>query len=498
MSLWLASILWAVSSDASPLSWPDPEGRQLPASCRRPNSGPDDAILPFLLQTVPLEDVSFYVKGGSEVDTFVRFSPDGQLLAIGTFLGHIRVIHVYTGKRLWEKQIAEGLVKQIDFSADGQQIYFGEQSVDGFIYAADAMTGNPRWRFRLADDLKTSAPPERDDVFGIYQLPGCFRLKAVGSGDLLALGIHAWGDYRKVESMTRLSRVYRLSPEGKVLWAFPPKGPAPLTLIYMDSDPAARRVAVLVTQEGGNPREDLPCTPGSIYVLDGHTGQPIGHYAFEPLHPYFQQVWFWQSVSVRPDGKMASIGLHDGRTFLFDLDTVKPKQMFTFGTPVVISGVPVSARATYTFLAPDGIAYFQTGNSSVPYASTMQHVVTPPGPHPHANTINAVDAEGAILWRYRSGHEYQNFWTSADGRWLLTCIKRDDPKKGRDSGGLLFDTRRPGGGSAKLVYNYPVQGLCFFQADMARDGAAFALVETPYKDPQTSKIVGTYQVHIVR
>lgn len=497
--LLLFSLVLSAAASAEVPAWPTPVGRELPASCRRPDLGAGEAVLPYRLCQVPLEDVSFSVRGGAEADTCLRFSPDGRRLAIGTFRGRVHVLEPYTGRTLWEQQIAEGLIKQIDFSPDGERVYFGEQSVEGLIYAAEAASGRRLWQFRLADDLQTSAPPARDEVFGVYQLPGCYRLKALSGGDLLVLGIHAWGDYRNTEAMTRLSRVYRLSPEGTVRWAFPPDGPAPLTLIYLDADPPGRQVAVLATSEAGNTPPDLPYRPGALYVLDGATGRLRGQHPFEPLRPYFQQVWFWQSVSVHPAGTLAAIGLQDGRSCLFDLESLQPKQRFSFGAPVLISGVPVSARATYTHLAADGLAYFQTGNSTVPAASTMQHLVAPPGPHPQANTINVVDAaDGRIRWRYRSGHEYQNFWTSADGRWLLTCAKRESPDQGRDSGAMLFDTHRPGGGSRKLVYYYPVEGLCFFQADLARDGSALAIVETPYPDPATEKLIGTYQVHVLR
>lgn len=481
---------------AEPSAWPALRGS--PASCRRPDSAKGDVVLPYLIRKVPLGEVAYYAKGGGLPDTFVRFSPDGRLLAIGTFLGRIMVLDVYTGDTLWSRKIAEGIVKQIDFSPDGKRVYFGEQSVDGFLYAADTRSGEILWRRRLADDLETSPPPPKDSLYGIYQLPACYRLQTLSDGDLVVLGLHCWGDHTRSESMTRWCRVYRLSPDGELRWAFPEAAAMPLGLIHLDVDPTGRRVAVLAASAAGNTPEDLPYKPGSIYVLDGRTGALVGGHTFRPLEPHFEQVKFWQSVSVGPRAKLASLGMHDGRTFLMDLDTVKIEKTFTFGVPIMISGVPVSARSTFTHLAPDSMVYFQTANSTVPYASSALHVVAPPGPHPWANTIHAVGPDGRVRWRYRSGHEYQNFWTSADGRWLGTCVNKDDPRTGRDAGAMLFDTHRPGGGSAKLVYYYQVEGKTFFNADLARDGSALAFVEVPYQDPQTGMLVGTYQVHVIR
>lgn len=496
---WIVAVALAGRVLAEGPGWPIPAGAtSLPATCRRPESGPDDVILPYVLGKVLLGDVAYLTRGGGEPDTCVRFSPDGRRLAVGTFLGRIEVLDVYAGKTLWRARIAEGMVKQIEFSPDGDRVYYGEQSVDGFVYGADARTGEVAWRFRLADDLETSAPPARESLYGVYQLPGCYRLRALAGGDLLVLGLHTWGDHTAIDSMTRLARVYRLGPDGAVRWRFPGEGPMPLSLVYLDADGAGRRVAVLAGAAAGNTPDGCPYKPGSLYVLDGRTGALVGGHTFEPLEPYFARASFWKSVSVDPRGKLASVGLNDGRTFLFDLDRVEPQQTFRFGTPIVISKVPVSALATYTHLAADGMAYFQTGSSSVPYASSARHAVAPPGPHPMANTLHAVGPDGRVRWRYRSGHEYQGFWTSADGRWLATCVKRDDPRIGRDAGAMLFDTHRPGGGSAKLVYYARVEGLTFFQADLAPDGSAFAFVEIPYQDPTTAMLVGTYQVHVVR
>lgn len=498
---WLSVLLLIGSLHArsADTAWPVPEGREkLPDTCRRPETKAGQAVVPYVIKRFSLENVTFHVKGGAQPDTFLRFSPDGKRLAVGTFLGRIMMMDVYSGRVLWDRKVAEGMVKQIDFSPDGRRVYLGEQSVDGFVYGADAETGKTTWKFRLADDLKTSAPPAKDEVFGIYSLPGCYRLFTLKGGDVLVLGIHSWGDWRKPETQQRLSRVYRLSPEGKVRWAFPKKGPAPCSLIYMAGDPGGRRAVVLVQGHKRKADASDPCVPGSVLVLDGATGVPVGHHAFAPLQPHFKEILFWQSVSVGPRGRRASVGMFDGRSFLVDLDTVKPSSTFSFGAPIMLSGMPVSAMATYTHLAPDGTAYFQTSSSSVPNVNAMRHVVSPPGPHPNANTINAVGTDGKVKWRYRSGHIYQNFWTSADGRWLMTCVKRHREKKGKDAGAILFDTHRPGGGSSKFVYYYRVEGLTFFHADMAPDGSAMAICETPYKDPKTGKLIGKYRVHIVR
>ncbi len=476
--------------------WPKLSGDT--ASIRKVSSKKGDFVVPHLIQKIKLDDVSFYVKGGSQPDVEMRFSPDGKLIAIGTFLGQLKVINIYTGKILLDKKTAEGMVKHIDFSPDGKTIYYGEQSVDGFITAMTIQTGKILWQYRLADDLETSPPPAKENLWGIYSLPGCYRLKVLADGDLLVLGIHSWGSIRDLNGMTRWSRLYRFTKNGKRKWAFPSKGPMAMSLIYFDSDEKARRVAILAGNIGINAPADYRWQKGSLYVLNGYDGSLVGSHHFTPLKPYFRYVGFWQSVSVNQKGTSASVGMRDGRSFIFDLDEVKPKKVFRFGAPILISNIPVSAMATYTHMANDGRTYFQTGNSSIPNTNTMNDVIVPPGPHPNANMINVIDQKGRIKWRYKSGHSYENFWSSKDGRWILTTVKRKRQNNRREFGVLLFDTHRPGGGSSKLVYYYQVEGLSFFQADIARDGSAIALAEIPYISPDTGKLVGTYQVHIVR
>jgi hypothetical protein len=232
--------------------------------------------------------------------------------------------------------------------------------------------------------------------------------------------------------------------------------------------------------------------------LDGASGRLVGTHVFEPLKPFFDKVLFWQSVSVSPSGEKAAIGLHDGRAYIFDLDTLKPDSSFRFGAPVLISGIPVCATATYTHIAPGGAAYFQTGNSSVPSGAGEDASRQPPGPHPNANSVTAVGRDGRAAWRYHSGHQYQNFWTSGDGRWMITSVQRTPGKAGWDSGVMLFDVARAGGGAAKFVYYYQVEGLSFFRAAISWDGAAIAVVEVPCEDPTTKRLRGTYQVHVIR
>lgn len=480
-------------------NWQRPSAvNAIPATSRREDSKKGDVIIPYVLRKIPLGNAGYDRGMGKHPNTFVRFSPDSRYLAVGTSLGHILVAEVYSDKILWDKKVAEGMVKRIDFSPDGKKVYFGEQSVDGFIYAAETFTGKILWKFRLADDLQQGTPLNKNDKQDIYDKPGCYQLKTLDNGDVVALGIHSWGDWRDRSKSTTLSRIYRFRPDGTLLWAFPENGPIHYTVVFMDCDKGGKKVAFLTNKEGGNTPQNYQYLNGTLYVLDGKTGKETAHHKFEPLKPWFSKISFWQSVSVSESGDYASIGTQDGRSFLFALKNVTRVKAFDFGAPVMISGVPISAYASYTRIAPDNIAYFQTSNTSVIAANRSRTIVAPPGPHPNANMINAVTLDGKIAWRYKSNLACENFWVSKDGRWMMTTAQANKGKAQKESGALLFDTHRSGGGSSKMVYYYSVEGTVFFHADMAPDGSAFAIAESPYKNPETSKLVGTYQIHIVR
>jgi hypothetical protein len=480
-------------------NWPKPASvKQLPATCRRIDTRKGEAVIPYVLRKVPLGNAAPYLKGGTHPNTFLQFSPDSKRLALGTMRGEIMMADVYSEKILWRKKVAEGMVKRIDFSPDGKYVYFGEQSVDGFVYGADAHSGKILWKFRLADDLGQGSPMSKDNPHDIYSKPGCYQLVTLNNGDILVLGIHSYGDWRDINKRVCLSRIYRLSPKGNVVWAFPEKEPIYYTVIFIDGDPGGKKVALLTHTEGGNKPANYHYHNATLYVLDGSTGKVTGHHTFQPLKPWYTKVGFWQSVSVGPAGERVSIGTSDGRSFLFDSKTVEPTKTFDFGTPILISDIPVSARASYTRIAADRTVYFQTSNTTVISANMSRHIVAPPGPHPNANMINAVTYDGKVAWRYRSDLSCENFWLSSNGRWMMTTAMSSKGKSNHEAGALLFDTHRKGGGSSRLVFFYPVEGRVFFHAAMAPDGSAFAIAETPFKHPVSSKLIGTYQAHIIR
>jgi len=453
------------------------------------------------IATVPLENI--IAEGGSmggAADTEVRFSPDGKTLAIGSFLGYLRLVDVPTGKILHEQKLAEGLIKQLVFSRDGKTLFIGEQSPDAFVYAMDLGTRRVKWRFRLADDLETSAR-KRDDRFGIFWLPGAYRLMEVADGDLLVTGIHSWTkDIGGKPTRVNRSRLYRLDPRtGQPGWRFPKEKPLPVNIIWFDASSDGKHIVVAV-ESSSEENVSSPITPGAVYFLDGTTGELIGRFAPAPLRPHFEQVLIWRSAAISADGRLAGFGCLDGRAFLFDFPKaakdVKPRWRKDLGTPIVVSGVPLSAPVSYSFVKTDRVYFVVTG-TVIPQGarSAAQRV---PSPHPNTNSLFALDFAGDLKWKWHTAGAAQALACSADGRYLMITTGENWLTHATDTFGFaLFDTRRPGSGIDRLIYEYRTEGPVFPECDISRDGRFIAITEVP-KALSDKTTVGTYKVHIVQ
>ncbi len=438
-----------------------------------------------------LEDVSFYARAGHFPDAFLSFSPEEKYLAVGTFLGRLLLLETETGNLVWKKKFPEAMVKRVRFSRDGKTLYVGEQSPDGFIYAFDLETKRELWRFRLADDLLSGEPPEKGDVYGIYRQPGCYRLLVLPNGDLLVLGVHSWFD-RKKKTWRRLSRLWRLTPQGDVRWAWPARGPAPLTLIYADTDQEARLIGLVSTIPSDEVPEDYPLSSGTFYLLDAQAGKERWRYVIPPLKPYFDRVSVWESVALSPDGQWALVGTSDGRAIFFNLERQQVAKVLPLGAPVLIGGLPVSAHVSYGLFSPGGEALVVTGSSNIPYGMPLA-VNRPAGPHPQANTLFALRPPGQILWRFGIDFRFQGLTTDEGGNWLAVAAgaARKGLEKNHQFGVFLFDLRK-----GTFYTYYPTEGPCFFHLALSPQGRFLAVVETPYLSEQET-LHGHYRLHVL-
>ena len=109
---------------------------------------------------------------------------------------------------------------------------------------------------------------------------------------------------------------------------------------------------------------------GTLYVINGETGEIAWEYTFDPLKPYFEEVTFWRGVSVSPDGGFINVTTDDGRAFIFSTaptsDGIKPLWNTSLTTPLEVSGIPIIAT-NGTIGATNDFALFVTGDTFIPY-----------------------------------------------------------------------------------------------------------------------------------
>jgi len=436
-----------------------------------------------------LEDVSFYARAEHFPDAHLAFSSDGHYLALGTFTGRVLLFTLKPLKLLWERRIPEGMAKRVAFSPDSKILYVGEQGPDGCLYAFFTSNGKEYWRFCLAKDLERGTPPEKGDIYGIYRQPGIYRLLVLPSGDLLILGIHSWYD-KDCRCWRRLSRLYRLTPSGKLSWTWPERRPAPLTFPYADTNRDGSLIGLVSTLPSEGDAGSSPFTPETFYLLDGK-GREIWRYRLEPLRPYFDRVSVWESVGISPKGEKALIGTADGRAIFLDLFNKKIYKVFSLGAPIKIGEIPVTAHVSYGLFAPDGKAFVVTASSSIPYGMPLA-VNRPAGPHPNANTLFALQP-GKVLWRYAVGFHFQGLATDARGKFLAVAAgaSKRDFERIYQFGVFVFETD-----SGDLLVYYPTEGPCFFHLALSPSGRYVALVETPFLTEQ-ELVKGSYRLHVI-
>ena len=471
-----------------------------------------DRPAPCRVRRLELESLTQVDDLGGGIDSVVRFSPDGRLLAVGSFHGWLRIFSVPAGRLLYQQRIAEGIVKRLAWSPDGRTLYVGEQSPDARLFALRiGQRGGPTrelavrelWSHRLADDLGTSRRVA-GDRFSLYWLPAVADLKLSDDGRLFLAGRHSW----PVDgAMQNRSRVYAFSPQGKPLWRFPKAAPLELTISDIAIDRAGSRLVFhpsRTQQHGSVP----PIEPGALQLLDARSGEHLAEAPIAPLRPHFERAESWDSLAVAPDGKYVAVGLSDGRVLQYAIEqngtgtVLRLAHRFELATPLVVGRLPLVAGASGTRIAGERLL-MQTQNTHVPFGSPLAAQQAPVA-HPGANTLTVADLQGHRLWRYRGPFALGGIWFDRAGsgrmpRWLVVgCREKSGvPSEETPYGFLLLDIQRPGGGSRKLVYYYATEGPVAFDADISADGKWIAVVETPARTSDGRYSHGGYRVHLV-
>lgn len=443
---------------------------------------------------VDLGDVSRLVAmGGAAPNTALAFSPDdGARLAVGSYRGELLIVDGWTGAVQQRKRLAETMIKQVTWSADGQTLYAAEQSPDANLYALDPATLSPKWTLRLADIVGTSSPPDGDDLYGIYSLPGVYTLKALSSGELLISALHSWTD-AETEKKQNASQILRVESDGQILARWP-EMPVSATFQHMVLDEAEKLAALTVNRSAaGSPPESVPI--GGVQVLSLPDLTPMFGITAPPLEPWFRKSYIWNGLDISSTQRALYMGFGDGRVMLANLDgeVVLEKQL---GAPVMAGAVPIHASVGWGFLHDGGVV-FSTSKTLIPYGAAS-NALRPPTAHPNENTLWSIGADGVVRWSWTGSQQIEGLSLSDDRAHLLVGAGDRQTDDRRDLyGALVFDLGGPArSGEDRLEAFCPTAGPVFFRQRMAPDGRV-AVSEHPYLEGDGT-VKAAYQITVLR
>ena len=438
---------------------------------------------------VDLGDVSGHIsRGGAPPDTQLAFSPDGSLLAVGSFRGDVLVIDAWTGAVRARRTLAETMVKQVAWSPDGATLYAAEQSPDAYLHALDPATLASRWTLRLADHVETSPPPPGDDVYGVYTLPSAYGLVVRPDGHLLIAGVHAWNT---AEGRKNASRLLHLDPSGAVVAAWPKKGALDATLMHPAMAENTGTVGVFVGRSAaGEAPSDAAI--GGVQLLSWPQLSPVGAVRPRPLAPYYDKVFPWQGLGLTKDADKVMLGLTDGRVWLQDVAGGRPITLEP-GTPVEAGAVPIVASVGSAELVGDTVIA-ATSETHIPWGAAAPEV-KPPSAHPRERTLFAWALDGTLRWTWSGKWAPQGVTVSPDASTLVVGagLRGDDR---RDLyGALVFDLAGDGTGAQRLQTVCSTELPVFFSM-AATDDERIAVVEHPVS--REGAAVGAYRVTVLR
>lgn len=445
------------------------------------------------LFSVPLGDVSRVVAmGGAAPDTATALSPDGRLLAIGSYTGEVVVVDGWTGAPIARRRLAETMVKQIAWSADGQVLYAAEQSPDAMLRALDPTRLTDLWTHPLSDEVGHSPAPAGEDIYGVYTLPTAFGLEVLPGGDLLVVGTHAWNDADGVRR--NRSQVLRLGSDGQRLAAWP-EWPADASFRRPQVDAQGGRVVIPVSRTADGPAPDLPID--GVQILDLATLAPLARATEAPLAPWFSTASVWEAVDLSVAANTLLLGFNDGRVQLRNLDGSLRVQLET-GSPVMAGDVPIVANVGFGFVSGASIAVITSG-TNIPYGAAAPEL-RPPMAHPNESGLWVHGLDGALQWTWSGEDRFQGLSRSPDGEtWIVGAADRKTDARRDLYGARVFDATTPDdgrGGAERLIATCRTEGPVFFHHQIADDGRV-VLAEYPYMD-DGEVLRGAYRVTVLR
>lgn len=436
---------------------------------------------PYVVKKI---DLDFYRDGLSEgnfPDTRFALSSDHKLLAVGTYFGQLLLYSLESDQILFNSTIAEGMIKSLKFVPNSSDIIIGELSPDGFVYRFNFKENRRVWNYRLADDIEYSALPPGENKFGIYTLPGAFHMEIV-SNHVYVAGLHSW---KKDNIYQRKSKLYKFDLNGQKIWAFPESETVLGSINYFDINNDNLLFAI------SNINNDSIVPKNSINLINTNTGKIQNSKVIPPYKPFFDNVLFWESVSISNNNAFATIGTYDGRGLIYKIsdNRLQDPIIKELGTPHEFNKIPVMSGISFS-TSSNTYGVFTMNESGIPYSFSQQNnIYKPPSMHPASGSLVFLDPQGDVKQTINTGYIYSSMYFNDQGQVLMALI--DEKKENQTAGVFGYSLFRLNGTKYDLVYTYNSQEPAFFRGLISKDGSIKVIAVSNLKNKNQ------YQLQIV-
>lgn len=441
-----------------------------------------------ILKMLPLggEPLSFKLHRTESSPSAAAISPDGSWLAIGSNAGDVSLVSITSGEIKSKLSGFKSYIRSLAITPFSEETYLfvGEQSPKGTISAYRVESNGETekvWSYECYREIG-EGKVDADDPYSWAHQPGIYRILPGPEGALFALATHS--EYREGKRLTS-SCFYKFDgTSGKLLWKWPRNEAYDAVATWFSIDEAGRFAAVCSYLKSG---------VGEVVAIDCSTGGVLERTTFKPLRPHMQQVNFWKSVAMTPDGKTAAVLSDDGRAWIWDWVKDRLKEI-VLGKPILVGDVPLLVSGA-GIAARNSEIVFITGVTYLPW--DLSKGQKPHQPHPAAQKLFGFDRDGKKKWELPLPNLVQGFAFDREGRWLFAGYSSDPEfAPGGGSGMMIIDMHRA---QPKLIASYAVEGgLMHGTPVISKGGRTVVLIEKTQRDSRGDRTKGSNTVHILR
>ncbi|SDE11654.1 WD40 repeat domain-containing protein [Sporomusa acidovorans] len=396
---------------------------------------------------------------------FIRFSPDGRFLAVGSETGEV-LLYDTKGKLVWRKNMGLGKLAALEFSPDGRSLLVGETSQQGCLISLNSKDGHVQWRQSSAVELGVDIKEKT--------YPGVVAVRTDAAGMIYAVAQryikHADGRNEYV------GRIYKFTPAGERIEIFPGDHNFDAWVSWIAVDAAGQKIAFAAANF-----DAVKYTyDRNLYCLDGKLENVLWSNYVDIVPPY-QNVTMRTSPDMMPDGRYAAAIASDGRCFLFDGERGEELWRRSISQPQKIGGVYINATGNYSRMIGE-YAVFTTGNT---YNRANWQLPTPVE-HPNSNSLFVFDLQGKLMNNYKFGGMIEEI--AAGNKLAALAVGRNVRSKDPSVHGLYIVTIP----ETRLVDYAATAGPCVAAA-ISADGRYAAAVEAPLQ-LDDGQVIGEYKL----